>query len=130
MTDSYVELYSNTATNSSGVAVDSSLYFGNETSDKEAKQRHNSAFTFFEISTSSNEKIEIKLDGVEVLLRMNGSGAVSMKPAQGKAFGYAEIINIGSAEITAEDLNVRYGIAVRQDLVKPEKLKKLLSTNG
>lgn len=128
MTDSYIELYDNTATNDSAVAVNSSLYFGNEVSDREAKQRYNSSFTFFEISTSSNQKIEIKLDGITVLLRMNGSGAISLKPSQGRAFGYAEITNIGTADIDANDLNVRYGIAVRQDLVKPEKLKKLLST--
>lgn len=127
MVDSYIELYSNTATNSDVVGVDEVLYFGNDTSDKEAKNRYGSSLTFFEISTSSSQKIEIRLDGTEILLRMNGSGSISLPPSQGKKYAYCEIFNRGTADIDANDLNVRYGISVLQEQVKPETLKRLLS---
>jgi hypothetical protein len=110
----YVEIYSNAETNDSAITSGSSAVFGQTQSDREAKSRY-SSFNVITITSSSSQEIAIKFDGIKQQAILLGAGAFSIQADEGIYFDYAEIINNGTSDVNANEINVRYGVALRRN---------------
>jgi len=117
--DAFIEVYSNSGVNAE-IAATASEFFGNTTSDRQAKLKYGSFNTLL-ITSLSGQNCRITLDGnsSRILAQLKGSGSCNIDAKDGIFFDFVQIQNLDAAAvISASDVTVRYGISKPRTRIK------------